>query len=225
MAEYTTAFNEVHSRRAVPHRGPQRRDAVAFDICKRVECVEWIIILDLPPHIQFRLRELGSAEILFDVAMSLRLFPDDEAGAVRAEFDAVIVFLRGHGVVRALDVNSLELLRELDSLREALRLLPLVHTDVFQAQRHGAEHADFDEVPVIAFTLAERDREGKYQQLRFGLEDVCPVMLLSLDLARRVRVDAAKQPCRKDPSAPHSLLQHLFCYPIRGPPWRLSVDA
>ncbi|KZW02256.1 Clavaminate synthase-like protein [Exidia glandulosa HHB12029] len=39
-------------------------------------------------------------------------------------------------------------------------------------RRRRRTEADFEEVPVIDFTLAERDPEAYYKQLRFALEDV-----------------------------------------------------
>jgi thioesterase domain-containing protein len=64
--------------------------AISFEIGKRLESrgkrVDWLGILNLPPHIQFRMHELSWIEVLFNVAMFLSLLEPNDIRATRTEF-------------------------------------------------------------------------------------------------------------------------------------------
>ncbi|KAF7371247.1 Acetyl-CoA synthetase-like protein [Mycena sanguinolenta] len=73
--------------------------AISFEIGKRLESrgkrVDWLGILNLPPHIQFRMQELSWIEILFNVAMFVSLLEPNDLPAKRAEFMIAFPSLAG----------------------------------------------------------------------------------------------------------------------------------
>jgi thioesterase domain-containing protein len=63
--------------------------AVAFEICKSLEerrkTVSFLGILNLPPHIKFRMNELSWAEVLLNLGMFLSLIPSSALNSMRQE--------------------------------------------------------------------------------------------------------------------------------------------
>ncbi|EIN08725.1 acetyl-CoA synthetase-like protein [Punctularia strigosozonata HHB-11173 SS5] len=90
VAVYADAIEKAYPAGPYYVAGYSYGGAIAFRIAQRLEAkgkkVEWLGILNLPPHIQFRMHELSWTEVLFNVAMFLSLFPPQAIPATKAEF-------------------------------------------------------------------------------------------------------------------------------------------
>ncbi|KAJ7210106.1 acetyl-CoA synthetase-like protein [Mycena pura] len=274
---YTDAIDNAYPTGPYYLAGYSYGSAIAFEIGKRLESkgkrVDWLGILNLPPHIQFRIHELTWIEVLLNVAMFVSLIEPTDIAATRAEFLEVFPSMVGldsepHDPVPPiqwlLSRSNQARLEELDlqlgaftrwikvayeinrtgrsffpsgcvknALTTVFCAVPLSSMgtrEVYKAERlsqwkdfsgagfelvdvdgehytmlskensasfvekmraamHRAEdlaskrastssiiprpmRMDFDEVPVIDFTLAQSDPAKYYAQLRFALEDV-----------------------------------------------------
>ncbi|KAJ7186458.1 acetyl-CoA synthetase-like protein [Mycena filopes] len=271
---YTTAIESAYPRGPYYIAGYSYGGAIAFQLGKRLEArgkrVDWLGIMNLPPHIQFRMHELSWVEVLLNVAMFVALIGPDDMGTTREALVEAFPDMKGLDGEPADPTPAIEwLLRrgdqarlaELDlqlgaftrwikvayeinrtgrtflpsgSVQNALTTvfcaipLPSMGTrEEYKAQRlakwvdfsgpafelvdvegehytmlskensksfaeklRGAmgraealaakracaapksQRVDFDEVPVIDFSLAESDPDKYYAQLRYALEEV-----------------------------------------------------
>ncbi|KAJ6507800.1 hypothetical protein C8R47DRAFT_58524 [Mycena vitilis] len=73
--------------------------AISFEIGKRLESrgkqVDWLGILNIPPHIQFRMHALSWVEILFNLAMFVSLIEPNDIRVIRAQFIEVFPSMVG----------------------------------------------------------------------------------------------------------------------------------
>ncbi|KAJ6566045.1 acetyl-CoA synthetase-like protein [Mycena capillaripes] len=87
---YTDAIENAYPTGPYYIVGYSYGGAISFEIGKRLESrgkrVDWLGILNLPPHIQFRMHELSWIEVLFNVAMFVSLLEPNDIPAARAEF-------------------------------------------------------------------------------------------------------------------------------------------
>ncbi|KAF7346987.1 Acetyl-CoA synthetase-like protein [Mycena venus] len=85
---YTDAIENAYPTGPYYIVGYSYGGAISFEIGKRLEGkgkrVDWLGILNLPPHIQFRMRELSWIEILLNVAMFISLLEPDDLPTTRA---------------------------------------------------------------------------------------------------------------------------------------------
>ena len=76
--------------------------AVAFEIAKKLEAkgkeVAWVGVFNLPPHIQFRMKELIWVEVLINLFMFLALVPSNVFEKVKNELYEVFPNTRGSDV-------------------------------------------------------------------------------------------------------------------------------
>lgn len=88
---YCTAIEKVNPNGPYNVAGYSFGAAVAFEIGKRLEAkgkyVSFFGSLNLPPHIQFRMRELSWVKILLNIAMFLSLIPDSQQEPLRLELE------------------------------------------------------------------------------------------------------------------------------------------
>ncbi|KAJ7141985.1 acetyl-CoA synthetase-like protein [Mycena filopes] len=84
---YTTAIEAAYPSGPYYIAGYSYGGAIAFQLGKRLEArgkrVDWLGILNLPPHIQFRMHELSWVEVLLNVAMFVALIGAEEMGSTR----------------------------------------------------------------------------------------------------------------------------------------------
>ncbi|KAJ7094323.1 acetyl-CoA synthetase-like protein [Mycena epipterygia] len=87
---YTAAIEQAYPSGPYYVAGYSYGGAISFEIGKRLERhgkqVDWLGILNLPPHIQFRMHELSWIEVLFNVALFVSLLEPSDIPAARAEF-------------------------------------------------------------------------------------------------------------------------------------------
>ncbi|KIP03659.1 hypothetical protein PHLGIDRAFT_229718 [Phlebiopsis gigantea 11061_1 CR5-6] len=98
VATYTAAIEAQQPAGPYHVGGYSFGGAVAFEIAKALEArgraVAWVGVFNLPPHIQFRMRELVWVEVLVNLFMFLALVPPDRIDAVRAQLLAAFPALR-----------------------------------------------------------------------------------------------------------------------------------
>ncbi|THH01471.1 hypothetical protein EW026_g1235 [Hermanssonia centrifuga] len=90
MAEsYTAAIKARYPQGPYYIAGYSFGGAVAFEVTKKLESegrtVAWLGIMNLPPHIQFRMHELVWLEVMINLCVFLSLFPDGESGSMIAQ--------------------------------------------------------------------------------------------------------------------------------------------
>ncbi|KAF7346973.1 Acetyl-CoA synthetase-like protein [Mycena venus] len=85
---YTDAIENAYPTGPYYIVGYSYGGAISFEIGKRLEGkgkrVDWLGILNLPPHIQFRMRELSWIEVLLNVAMFVSLLEPNDVPTTRA---------------------------------------------------------------------------------------------------------------------------------------------
>jgi thioesterase domain-containing protein len=86
---YTSSIERVHPDGPYNITGYSFGGAIAFNIAKSLETkgkiVSFLGILNLPPHIQFRMRELSWPEVLLNIGMFLSLIPSSALSPMRQE--------------------------------------------------------------------------------------------------------------------------------------------